>query len=113
MSAGCLFCKIANGEIPAAVVKRGDGMLAFKDLNPQAPTHLLVIPTTHVGTLNDANDAGGLGKLMAFTRDVAREAGLATRGYRVVVNTNPDGGQTVFHLHLHVLGGRAMHWPPG
>lgn len=108
----CIFCKIAAGEIPAAVVKRGEGMMAFKDLNPQAPTHVLVIPTTHVGTLNDAKD-GMLGKLMAFARDVAQEAGHGTNGYRVVVNTNPDGGQTVFHLHLHVLGGRAMHWPPG
>src|SRR5205823_4858344 len=109
----CIFCRIAAGEIPAAVVKRGDGMLAFKDLNPQAPSHVLVIPTTHVGTLNDAKDSAQLGKLMAFARDVAQESGIATRGYRVVVNTNPDGGQTVFHLHLHVLGGRPMEWPPG
>ena len=108
-----MFCKIAAGEIPAAVVKRGDGMLAFKDLNAQAPTHVLVIPTTHVGTLNDANDAATLGRLLTFARDVAQEAGIATKGYRVVVNTNPDGGQTVFHLHLHVLGGRPMKWPPG
>ena len=113
MSSGCIFCKIAAGEIPASVVKRGDGMLAFKDLNPQAPTHVLVIPTTHVGTLNDAKDSAVLGKLLLFARDVAREAGIADKGYRVVVNTNPDGGQTVFHLHVHVLGGRAMHWPPG
>jgi len=109
----CLFCKIAAGEIPATVVKRGDGMLAFKDLNAQAPTHVLVIPTTHVGTLNDANDAATLGRLLTFARDVAQEAGIATKGYRVVVNTNLDGGQTVFHLHLHVLGGRPMKWPPG
>lgn len=109
----CIFCKIGAGEIPAAVVKKGDGMIAFKDLNPQAPTHVLVIPTAHVGSLNDAKDPGLLGKLMSFARDVAAEAGIATKGYRVVVNTNPDGGQTVFHLHLHVLGGRAMHWPPG
>ena len=113
MSGGCIFCKIVAGEIPATIVKRADGMLAFKDLNAQAPTHVLVIPTTHVGTLNDAKDPGMLGKLMVFARDVAQEAGIATTGYRVVVNTNPDGGQTVFHLHLHVLGGRAMHWPPG
>jgi histidine triad (HIT) family protein len=110
---GCIFCKIAAGEIPATVVKRADGMLAFKDLSPQAPMHLLVIPTTHVGTLNDAKDAATLGKLLSFARDVAQDAGIATKGYRVVLNTNPDGGQTVFHLHLHVLGGRAMTWPPG
>jgi histidine triad (HIT) family protein len=110
---GCIFCKIASGEIPATVVKRGEGMVAFKDLSPQAPTHVLVIPTAHVGTLNEAKDTAVLGRLMSFARDVAQEAGIATKGYRVVVNTNPDGGQTVFHLHLHVLGGRAMHWPPG
>ena len=109
----CVFCKIASGEIPATVVKRGDGMLAFRDLNAQAPTHVLVIPTTHVGTLNDAQDATTLGKLLTFARDVAQDAGIGTKGYRVVVNTNPDGGQTVFHLHLHVLGGRPMKWPPG
>jgi len=108
-----VFCKIAAGEIPATVVKRADGILAFKDLNAQAPTHLLVIPTTHVATLNDAKDAATLGRLLAFARDVAQEVGIATKGYRVVVNTNPDGGQTVFHLHLHVLGGRPMEWPPG
>jgi len=113
VSAGCIFCKIASGEIPATIVKRGDDMLAFKDLNPQAPTHFLVIPTTHVGTLNEAKDAPALGRLLGFARDIANDAGIGTKGYRVVVNTNPDGGQTVFHLHLHVLGGRAMHWPPG
>jgi histidine triad (HIT) family protein len=109
----CIFCKIATGEIPATVVKRADGMVAFKDLNPQAPTHVLVIPTQHIGTLNEAKDSGLLGRLLAFARDVAQEAGVGTKGYRVVLNTNPDGGQTVFHIHLHVLGGRAMHWPPG
>jgi histidine triad (HIT) family protein len=111
--AGCVFCKIAAGEIAATVVKRGDGMLAFKDMNPQAPTHLLVIPAHHVATLNDAKDPALLGKLLGFAREVARDAGIADRGYRVVLNTNPDGGQTVFHLHLHVLGGRPMTWPPG
>lgn len=111
--AGCVFCKIAAGEIAASVVKRGDGMLAFQDMNPQAPTHLLVIPAHHVATLNDAKDPALLGKLLGFAREVARDAGIADRGYRVVLNTNPDGGQTVFHLHLHVLGGRPMTWPPG
>jgi histidine triad (HIT) family protein len=110
---GCIFCKIAAGEIPAQVVKRGNGILAFTDLNPQAPTHLLIIPTTHIGTLNDAKDAKLLGELLRFARDLAEEKGISTRGYRVVVNTNPDGGQTVFHLHLHLLGGRRMTWPPG
>ena len=111
--AGCVFCKIAAGEIPATIVKRADGMMAFQDLNPQAPTHLLVIPTDHLASLNDAKDPQLLGRLLGFARDLARDAGIAQRGYRVVVNTNPDGGQTVFHLHLHLLGGRAMQWPPG
>ena len=111
--AGCIFCRIAAGEIPATIVKRGDGMLAFRDATPQAPTHVLVIPTDHLGSLNDAKDARMLGSLLAFARDVARAEGIADRGYRVVVNTNPDGGQTLFHLHLHVLGGRPMTWPPG
>ena len=111
--AGCVFCKIAAGEIPATIVKRADGMMAFQDLNPQAPTHLLVIPTDHLASLNDVRDSQLLGRLLGFARDLARDAGIAQRGYRVVVNTNPDGGQTVFHLHLHLLGGRPMTWPPG
>jgi histidine triad (HIT) family protein len=110
---GCLFCRIATGEIPAAVVKRQDGLLAFKDINPQAPTHLLVIPTEHISSLNDAADPALLGAMLAFARDLAREVGISERGYRVVVNTNAGGGQTVLHLHLHVLGGRTMQWPPG
>ncbi len=110
---GCIFCKIVAGEVPAQIVKKGNGILAFTDMNPQAPTHLLVIPTMHIGSLNDAKDPQLLGTLLGFARDLAKEKGLETRGYRVVVNTNPDGGQTVFHLHLHLLGGRVMNWPPG
>jgi histidine triad (HIT) family protein len=113
MSSGCIFCKIVAGEIPAEIVKRADGMLAFRDASPQAPVHLLIVPTMHVGSLNDAKDSGVLGKLLAFARDVAQGEGIGVKGYRVVLNTNPDGGQTVFHLHLHVLGGRPMRWPPG
>ena len=109
----CLFCKIAAGEIPAAVVRKNDDFLAFRDINPQAPTHLLAIPVRHVASLNEVKDEHMLGELMTFARDVAREAGLANKGYRVVVNTNHDGGQTVNHLHLHILGGREMRWPPG
>lgn len=109
----CLFCKIASAQIPATVIQRGGGMLAFRDINPQAPTHFLVIPVAHITSLNEARDGRVLGDLLAFARDVAQSQGLAERGYRVVVNTNADGGQTVFHLHLHVLGGRAMTWPPG
>ena len=109
----CLFCKIASGEIPATVVSKNDDYLAFRDINPQAPTHLLAIPVRHVASLNEVKGEQMLGELMSFARDVAREAGLANKGYRVVVNTNHDGGQTVNHLHLHILGGREMRWPPG
>ncbi len=109
----CVFCKIAAGEIPAAIVKRDGRFVAFKDMNPQAPTHVLVIPTYHVASLNQAKDPGLLGELLAFARDLAQESGIGERGYRVVFNTNPDGGQTVFHLHAHLLGGRPMTWPPG
>lgn len=109
----CLFCKIARGEVPAAIVHQDDGFVAFRDVNPQAPTHVLVIPRAHVATLNHAEDPALLGNLLARARDVATGEGLADRGYRVVINTNAQAGQTVFHLHAHVLGGRAMHWPPG
>ncbi len=109
----CLFCKIAGGEIPAQVVKRDGRLLAFRDINPQAPTHVLIIPAEHVSSLNDAPDARLLGEMLVFARTLAREQGFAERGYRVVLNTNADGGQTVFHLHLHLLGGRRMTWPPG
>ena len=94
-------------------MKRDGRFVAFKDINPQAPTHVLVIPTQHVASLNQAKDATLLGELLGFARDLAAELGIAERGYRVVLNTNPDGGQTVFHLHVHLLGGRAMTWPPG
>jgi histidine triad (HIT) family protein len=111
--ADCIFCKVAAGEIPAKLVKRSDRLVAFQDINPQAPTHLLVIPTRHVASLNETTDAALLGELLLFSRDLAREVGIAERGYRVVFNTNDHGGQTVHHLHAHVLGGRAMRWPPG
>ena len=111
--ADCIFCKIAAGEIPAKIVKKTDRLLAFEDISPQAPTHMLVIPTHHVSSLNDAKDAQLVGDIVLFARDLAKELGVAQRGYRVVVNTNPDGGQTVFHLHAHLLGGRPMTWPPG
>ena len=109
----CLFCKIVSRTIPAPLVYEDDVVVAFDDINPQAPTHLLVIPTEHVASLNDTKDAALLGGLLDYARGLAAESGLTQRGYRVVVNTNADGGQTVFHLHLHLLGGRAMHWPPG
>ncbi len=111
--AECLFCKIASGEIKATIVAQDDAFVAFRDLNPQAPTHILVIPRAHVATLNEATDAGLLGRLLMHARDLARVEGLAERGYRVVINTNAEAGQSVFHLHAHLLGGRAMRWPPG
>lgn len=109
----CLFCKIANGEIKANVVTQDQDFVAFRDISPQAPIHVLIIPRRHVENLNDATDAALLGSLLAHAREVARAEGLAERGYRVVVNTNAEAGQSVFHLHAHVLGGRAMRWPPG
>ena len=109
----CLFCKIAAGEIPATIVAEDDRFVAFRDVNPEAPTHVLAIPRQHIASLNDAGDAELLGRLLLFVQRVAAREGLAGRGYRVVMNTNADGGQTVFHLHAHLLGGRAMRWPPG
>src|SRR5260370_24833758 len=97
--AGCVFCKIAAGEIPATIVKRGDRMLAFKDGSPQAPTHLLVIPTHHVASLNEPTDPRLLGTMLGFARDVAREAGIADTADSVLFNTNPDCGQPVLHPH--------------
>jgi histidine triad (HIT) family protein len=111
----CLFCKIVEQKIPAKVVYEDEKCLAFDDINPQAPTHTLVVPKRHVASLAELNevDAGLLGHLMLAGAKVARQKGIAEGGYRIVVNTGRHGGQTVFHLHLHVLGGRAMHWPPG
>lgn len=111
--ADCLFCKIAAGEIPSDIVRQNSDFVAFRDIAPQAPTHVLVIPRQHVTSLNEADDAAMLGSLMQFARDIAVGEGLADAGYRVVVNTNAHGGQTVFHLHAHVLGGRPLQWPPG
>ena len=113
MSDACLFCRIVRGEIPAGIVARNDEALAFRDINPQAPVHVLVIPRAHVGSLDEATDPGLLGRLLHFAAEVARAEGIADRGYRAVINTNDDGGQTVAHLHVHVLGGRVMRWPPG
>ena len=111
----CLFCKIAAGQIPAKLVHQDDDTVAFVDINPQAPTHLLVIPRKHIATLNDLTPADDalIGKLHRVAAKLAAEKGVATDGWRAVVNTNRGAGQTVFHLHLHVLGGRAMTWPPG
>ena len=109
----CLFCKIASGKIPATIVKNDEEFVAFRDVNPQAPTHVLVIPRAHVRSLNELDDDSLAGRLVMFARDVAKAEGLADDGYRLVINTNDHGGQTVWHIHVHVLGGRAMGWPPG
>jgi histidine triad (HIT) family protein len=115
MTQNCLFCKIAAGEIGGKPVYQDDDVTAFRDINPQAPTHILLIPNQHLASLSEASpaDQALLGKLMLTAAKVAAQEGLADNGYRVVVNTGADGGQTVFHLHLHLLGGRRMTWPPG
>ena len=113
--ADCIFCKIVAGELPADVVLRNDSALAFRDLNPQAPTHVLVIPVEHVehaGVL-EPEHASLLSGVFAVANDVAVQEGLADRGYRLVFNVGDDTGNSVPHLHLHVLGGRSMGWPPG
>ncbi len=111
----CLFCKMVAGEIRPDVVYEDDAVLAFRDINPQAPTHVLVVPRTHIATINDLEPSHAelVGRLYLAAREVARQEGLAERGYRTVMNCNAEAGQTVFHLHLHVLGGRPMKWPPG
>ncbi len=114
--ADCVFCKIAAGEIPARIVKRTADAVAFHDLNPQAPVHVLVIPIKHVAAIRDltaVEDLALVGRTLRLAADVATELGLDARGYRVVTNTGPDAGQSVFHLHFHLLGGRRMAWPPG
>lgn len=111
----CLFCKIAQGEIPAKVVFEDKDIMAFHDIRPQAPTHLLVIPKRHIATINEVqnNDANLLGSMLLCAKQLAAEEGLSEPGYRLVFNVNSGGGQEVYHIHLHLLGGRQMTWPPG
>jgi histidine triad (HIT) family protein len=114
--ADCLFCKIVAGEIPAKIVKRSDDALAFRDIDAKAPVHVLVIPTHHIAAVRDAKGLDGerlLGSLLAFAASVASEMGLDGDGYRIVTNTGRNAGQSVDHLHLHLLGGRKLSWPPG
>lgn len=110
----CLFCKIIAGTIPSSKVYEDDRTYAFADINPQAPTHVLIVPRKHIASLDQAGpeDFDALGHLHAVAAEIARSKGLTT-GYRTVINTGEDGGQTVDHLHVHLLGGRALHWPPG
>lgn len=111
----CLFCKMASGDMKPDVVAENDHALAFRDINPQAPTHVLVIPKRHIATIDDLDkgDRELVGELYLMAKQVARQEGIAESGYRTVMNCGEGGGQLVFHIHLHVLGGRQMGWPPG
>jgi len=113
--ADCLFCKIIAREIPASIVYEDDRIVAFNDINPQAPTHVLVLPRQHIASLGDLaeGDDAIVGEVVRRAAAIARERGIAAGGFRTVFNTNRDAGQTVFHIHLHLLGGRPMAWPPG
>ena len=111
----CLFCRIIAGEINASIVHDGEHLVAFRDINAQAPLHVLIVPRRHIPTLNDLqlNDDQLVGSMFRTAAELATKHGYAERGYRTVFNTNADAGQTVFHIHLHLLGGRPMAWPPG
>ncbi len=111
----CIFCRIVERSLPARIVFEDDEIVAFEDARPQAPVHILIVPRKHLASLKDAtaDDAALLGRILVVATQLARERGLETRGYRTVFNTGAGAGQTVFHLHLHLLGGRVFHWPPG
>ena len=115
MAEDCLFCKIAAKEIPATVVAEGEDWLAFRDIHPQAPTHILIIPRKHLPSLNEMEDGDRerVGELFLAAKELAEAEGIADAGYRTVINTNAGAGQSVFHVHVHLLGGRALRWPPG
>ena len=113
MPESCLFCRIISGDLASTIVLQDDHCVAFRDVNPQAPSHVLVVPRRHVASLDTATDAALVGRILLMAAEVARREGVAATGYRTVLNTNAGAGQTVFHLHAHVLGGRALHWPPG
>jgi len=111
----CLFCKIINRELSADIVYEDESFLAFKDINPQAPVHLLIIPKKHIETINDIKEEDGLliGNMILLAKKLAKKQGIDEKGYRLIYNCNREGGQMVYHIHLHLLGGRAMGWPPG
>jgi len=113
MSESCLFCRIVRKEIPATIVFENEHVVAFRDIHPKAPTHVLVVPRTHVATLDAATDARMLGEMQLAAATIARAEGIVEGGYRTVVNCGADAGQTVLHVHLHLLGGRKLRWPPG
>jgi len=111
----CLFCKIIAGDIPAEIVFENENLLAFRDISPQAPTHILLIPKIHISTLNDLEPTNSttVGEMVRTASELAKKEGFSDAGYRTVFNCNADGGQTVYHIHLHLLGGRPFNWPPG
>ena len=111
----CLFCKIVAGDIPADKVFENNSIYAFRDIDPKAPTHILIIPKEHISTMNDLDESHKtlVGEIMLTAKEIAGQEGIADSGYRTVFNCNQDGGQAVYHIHLHLLGGRHMNWPPG
>lgn len=115
IEADCLFCKFASGEIATDIVYQSEHVMAFRDINPQAPTHVLIIPRRHIATINDLDEPGAadIGQLFLAAKEIAAQEGFAEEGYRVTMNCNAAAGQTVFHVHLHLLGGRQFRWPPG
>jgi histidine triad (HIT) family protein len=113
MADDCLFCRIVQKEIPAKIVSETEHCVAFRDINPQAPVHVVIVPREHVASLNEATDAELIGRLSLLAAEIAKAEGIAESGYRTVINTNRAAGQTVFHVHLHLLGGRSLGWPPG
>lgn len=113
MPESCLFCRIVRKEIPAKLVLENEHVVAFRDINPKAPTHVLVVPRVHVATLDEATDAHMLGEMQLAAATIARAEGIVEGGYRTVINCGADAGQSVLHVHLHLMGGRKMGWPPG
>ena len=111
----CIFCKIIEKKIPSKIIHEDEHSIAFEDINPQAPVHTLLIPKKHIPTLLDIKDEDGylISHLIKIANKIARDKGIADRGFRIVINCNPESGQTVYHIHLHILGGRVMNWPPG
>jgi len=112
---GCLFCKIVSGDIPGTIVFEDDALVAFEDVSPQAPLHVLIVPRRHISSVNDlaSEDDMLVGSMIRRAAALAKEYGYQERGYRTIFNTNRDGGQTIFHIHLHLLAGRTLNWPPG
>ncbi|MGE3920071.1 MAG: histidine triad nucleotide-binding protein [Gammaproteobacteria bacterium] len=111
----CIFCQIANGEIPATLLHQDDEIIAFNDIDPKAPHHILIIPREHISTINDLKTEQShlISKMVMSAQKIAKSIGVSEGGYRLVMNCNQDGGQAVYHIHLHLLGGRVLHWPPG